>query len=256
MTERDPWTVLSQYTDARIARGHCGVSLPTREVLAFRLSHARAADAVMHEPDFDDLSSRFSAVAGNIMRVQSRVGGKDEYLKRPDLGRRLSEDSAAVISRSAEGTSPLICLTLADGLSGLALESHAEAFLRAFLPLIDDLRPRVVCLARYARVALSDEIGQLAGAALSLILIGERPGLSSPDSLGLYMTHSPRVGNTDEKRNCISNIRPGGLAPERAAVKAEWLVRRSLELSLSGVGLKDEQHSGYVPVLLRDTIGS
>jgi ethanolamine ammonia-lyase small subunit len=237
----DSWTSLRRFTGARIALGRAGSSLPTREVLGFRLDHARARDAVLRELDLDALAGTLSPLGLETARVRSRCRDKAEYLKRPDLGRRLSESSCADLEAVAPPGGCDLALVLADGLSSVAVERQALPLLAAFLPLCADLAIGPICLAKYGRVALSDEIGSLLGAKAVVILVGERPGLSSPDSLGAYLTFAPAVGTTDERRNCVSNIRPAGLPARRAAAKLDYLVRESLGRRLSGVGLKDEQ---------------
>jgi ethanolamine ammonia-lyase small subunit len=237
----DSWAALRRFTDARIALGRAGSSLPTKEVLGFRLAHARARDAVAFAPDTASLARGIEALGVQVLQAESRCRDRGEYLRRPDLGRRLCAESAQRLGAAAPQGGCDLAIVVADGLSGTAEERQAIPLLAAFLPLIEDLALAPVCLASLSRVALGDEIGSLLGARAVLIFIGERPGLSSPDSLGAYLTFAPAMGTTDERRNCVSNIRPAGLAPERAAVKLDYLVRESLRLSLSGVRLKDEE---------------
>jgi ethanolamine ammonia-lyase small subunit len=241
----DPWRPLKRYTNARIALGRAGSSLPTKEVLSLSLAHARARDAVLRELDLYGMGRTLSSLGIDVVPVTSACRDKEEYLQRPDLGRRLSEGSRETLgvlagARTANGDFDIV-LIVADGLSSLAVERQAKPFLEAYLPLAAGLKVGPLCLANYGRVALSDEIGSILGSRLVVILIGERPGLSSPDSLGAYLTFAPRVGTTDERRNCISNIRPEGLSPAKAAVKLDYLVRESLARSMSGISLKDEQ---------------
>jgi ethanolamine ammonia-lyase small subunit len=237
----DPWTSLRRYTAARIALGRAGSSLPTREVLGFRLDHSRARDAVLLELDADELGRRLREIGAESVRVISRCRDKAEYLQRPDLGRTLSDISRDALASAAPRDGCDLAVVVADGLSSVAAERQAPPLLSSLLPLCSGLRLGPVCLATYARVALSDEIGSILGASAVVILIGERPGLSSPDSLGAYLTFDPRAGTTDERRNCVSNIRPEGLHPRLAAAKIDYLVRESLRRRISGVGLKDEQ---------------
>jgi ethanolamine ammonia-lyase small subunit len=237
----DSWSSLKRYTAARIALGRAGASLPTREVLGFRLDHARARDAVLLELDLEALGDELGALGVETLRLRSLCRDKAEYLKRPDFGRRLSESSRAELGEAAPLGGCDLALVVADGLSSVAVERQALPLLSAFLPFCADLSLGPLCLAKYGRVALSDEVGSILAAKIVIILIGERPGLSSPDSLGAYLTFGPSIGTTDERRNCVSNIRPEGLEPARAARKLDYLVRESLKRGISGVGLKDEQ---------------
>jgi ethanolamine ammonia-lyase small subunit len=217
----DGWTSLGGLTAARIALGRSGHSLPTRELLAFELAHARARDAV-HESLRDWAPTLHSAARDRA-----------EYLRRPDLGRRLASDSAAKIV----GGDWDAVIIVADGLSATAVDRHARPVIDALLPLLADWRIAPISVVDQARVAISDEIGERIGASLALILIGERPGLSSPDSLGAYLTWSPRVGRTDAERNCVSNIRPEGLAPAEAARRVARLMHAARDRRLTGVKL-------------------
>lgn len=220
----DAWTSLRELTFARIALGRAGHSLPTRELLAFQLAHARARDAV-----HDALDVRhFRGLA-----LHSAARDRAEYLRRPDLGRRLDAASAARIERGNWDA----VIVVADGLSAIAVDRHAQAVIDALLPLVDGWRIAPLCIVEQGRVAIADEIGERIGAALSVILIGERPGLSSPDSLGAYLTWSPRSGRTDAERNCVSNIRPEGLDPQLAAQRIGMLMRAARERRLTGVAL-------------------
>jgi ethanolamine ammonia-lyase small subunit len=242
----DPWARLRRYTDARIALGRAGSSLPTVEVLGFRLAHARARDAVLFELDTNAIGLELETFGLGLVQATSRCRDKGEYLQRPDLGRRLSEVSRKTIAKAVPKDGCDLAIVVADGLSSFAAERQAAPFLSAFLPLVSDLRLAPICLATFARVALSDEVGSIFGAKIVVILIGERPGLSSPDSLGAYLTFAPKIGTTDERRNCISNIRPAGLSPSSAASKLDYLLRESLRRSISGVNLKDEQGRGEI----------
>lgn len=217
---------LRELTMARVGLGRTGNSLPLRRLLEFQLAHARARDAV-HYPFNPHL------IHGATV-VQSAARDRAEYLRRPDLGRRLG--CAVGLNKSNYDAVFVIC----DGLSPLAAERHAPALLDALLPKLEgwNLAPTVVC--ERGRVAIGDEIGERLGAALSVVLIGERPGLSSPDSLGAYLTWSPRPGRTDAERNCISNIRPEGLDIGPAAELLALLMTQSRSRRLSGVGLKPE----------------
>jgi ethanolamine ammonia-lyase small subunit len=246
LVQRDPWQALRRLTPARIALGRVGASLPTAEVLRFGLAHAQAQDAVQRPFDARSLAARLEADGWATLGVASRAATREHYLLRPDLGRRLDDASAARLDALAatEGAAPELVFVAADGLSSLAAERHAPALLAALRPLLPrGRRIGPIVVARQARVALGDEIGERLGASLVVVLIGERPGLSSPDSLGLYLTHAPRVGRVDAERNCISNVRAGGLAPQRAAARLAWLVAESMRRGLSGVQLKEASAS-------------
>jgi ethanolamine ammonia-lyase small subunit len=245
LVQRDPWQALRLLTPARIALGRVGVSLPTDEVLRFGLAHAQARDAVQRPFDARSLAARLEADGWATLGVASRAATREHYLLRPDLGRRLDEASAARLDAlAAGGATAELVFVAADGLSSLAAERHAPALLAALRPLLPrGRRIGPVVIARQARVALGDEIGERLGASLVVVLIGERPGLSSPDSLGLYLTHAPRVGRVDAERNCISNVRAEGLAPPRAAARLAWLVVESMRRGLSGVQLKEASAS-------------
>ena len=240
-TEPDPWAALRAFTAARIALGRVGTSAPLREALAFKLAHAHARDAVYSTLATDELLAGLHSLHLPMCPVHSCAATRQEYLQRPDWGRRLNEASAALLSQQAADDHD-IAIVLADGLSATAVNDHALPLLRLLLPELQQagLRMAPVVLAEQARVALGDEIGHLLRARLVLVLIGERPGLSSPNSLGAYFTYAPRPGLTDEARNCVSNIRPEGLAYPLAAAKLIFLVCEALRLRLSGVGLKDQ----------------
>jgi len=246
LVQRDPWQALRRLTPARIALGRVGASLPTAEVLRFGLAHAQAQDAVQRPFDARSLAARLEADGWATLGVASRAATREHYLLRPDLGRRLDDASAARLDAlAAGGAAAELVFVAADGLSSLAAERHAPALLAALRPLLPrGRRIGPVVVARQARVALGDEIGERLGASLVVVLIGERPGLSSPDSLGLYLTHAPRVGRVDAERNCISNVRAEGLAPPRAAARLAWLVAESMRRGLSGVQLKEASASG------------
>lgn len=245
----DPWTRLRRFTPARIALGRAGGSLPTRALLEFGAAHAGARDAVHHPLDAGPLLEGLAARGLGQLSVASAAGDRPTYLCRPDLGRRLDQDSSASLEAwraASDGDPPDLVLVLADGLSALAIERHALPLIDALLPVLGDLRLGPVAVARQARVALGDEVGALLAARQVVVLIGERPGLSSPDSLGLYLTHAPRPGRTDAERNCISNVRPEGLAYVDAARRLAFLIRGARELGVSGIALKDD--SATLPV--------
>ena len=238
----DPWASLRAYTAARIALGRTGSSVPLREALAFRLAHAHARDAVYSTLDVARLTAQLTARALPVQPVRSRAATREQYLQRPDYGRQLARESRQQLQEAAAPDAADVALILADGLSATAVNEHALPLLRELLPKLRQAGFRLapVVLAEQARVALSDEIGELLGAQLALMLIGERPGLSAPHSLGAYLTYAPRPGRTDEARNCVSNIRPEGLPYAAAADKLFYLVQESLRRQLSGVALKDE----------------
>lgn len=251
----NPWSGLRQFTDARIALGRSGVSLPTAPQLAFQLAHAQARDAVHRGLDVARLAEGLSAAWPDApppcVLLHSAALDRHHYLQRPDLGRRLDAASLEVLSqlyRPAFADTLVqerpydLALVVADGLSALAIEQNAAPFLHALHQRMDGEGWRVapLCIAQQARVAIGDEIGEALGAKAVVVLIGERPGLSSPDSMGLYLTWMPRVGLTDASRNCISNVRPAGLAYADAALKLHYLLTQARVRQLSGVDLKDE----------------
>lgn len=238
----DPWAHLRRHTPARIALGRAGVSATTREVLGFSLAHAQARDAIHLPLDTAALVEAVQDQGWSAVQVlASRARHRHEYLLRPDLGRRLAPDSAAQLS--APRPAPDLVVVVGDGLSPLGIQRHAPALLAALRGALDPaLRLGPLVLVREARVAVGDEVGERLGAAMVAMLVGERPGLSSPDSVGIYLTHAPRVGCTDAQRNCISNVRPAGQDLATAARRLAWLVREGRRLGLTGVGLKD--HSG------------
>ena len=236
---RDLWDAWRDQTRARVALGRVGSALPTTALLTFELDHAQARDAVHQALDVDALDADIKALGVETLRVKSAAADRATYLLRPDLGRRLDETSRVALERSDRSQCD-VALVVADGLSALGVQRHAAAFLAAAIPLFEELSVGPVVIAEQGRVALGDEIGVLLKARVVVVAIGERPGLTSPDSLGLYLTFAPGIGRHDAERNCISNVRPEGLAPAAAAAKLAWLLRASLRRALSGVGLKDE----------------
>ena len=238
----DPWADLRAHTQARLALGRAGAALPTAELLRFGMAHAQARDAVHIPLDADALAAQLQALGCATRLVHSAAPDRATYLLRPDLGRRLCNADAAVLrDMPAEGGAPIdLLVVVADGLSSLAVARQAP-------PLVQAIRQQApagwhigpVVIAQQARVALGDEVGSLLEARMVAVLIGERPGLSSPDSLGIYLTWHPQVGRSDAERNCISNVRPEGLEPARAAARLWWLCRAARQLGLTGVGLKD-----------------
>jgi ethanolamine ammonia-lyase small subunit len=245
MTQRDDgvtpdlWQDWRAATPARLALGRAGQGMPTEETLRFGWAHAMARDAIHAALDTAALAQALQADGWDCHTVRSCAADRATYLRRPDLGRQLDPGDARQLRAGAAGCD--LCLVIGDGLSSLAVARHAVPLLAALRPQLPaGLRLAPVAIATQARVALADEIGEAFGAQLSAILIGERPGLSSPDSLGIYLTHGPRRGRHDAQRNCISNVRPQGLSYAAAAFKLAWLVRESLRRGLSGVELKDE----------------
>ena len=241
----NPWQEWRKSTPARLALGRAGAGMPTDETLRFGWAHAMARDAIHAALDLDRLEAELRADGWQVERVRSRAPDRTTYLRRPDLGRQLDADDAAKLRADAAAIDsaqrPEICVVIGDGLSSLAVERHAVPLLRALRKhLPPDTRFTPVVIASQARVALADEPGEVFGARISVMLIGERPGLSSPDSLGIYLTHSPGRGRHDAERNCISNVRPEGLPYDLAAFKLAWLMREALRRGLTGVGLKDE----------------
>jgi ethanolamine ammonia-lyase small subunit len=241
----DPWGSLRQHTAARIALGRAGGSLPTAELLKFSFDHAEARDAVHSELDLDRLQTDLRTVGLPILKVASRACDRFTYLQRPDLGCELdqeSQDALESVSKSNIDGFDII-LIVADGLSAMAAQLHAAPLVSALVAMLQKDRCRVgpLVLARFARVGLQDQIGHIPRASASLILLGERPGLGTADSLGAYLVFNPRPGNTNADRNCVSNIRPAGLPLSTAAETLHYLVMESLLRQMSGLGLKDER---------------
>lgn len=245
----NPWQALRRFTDARIALGRAGVSLPTRELLAFQLDHARARDAVHLALDTDGLQRQLATAGLDNLCLHSAAADRHTYLQRPDLGRRLDTASAARLDdgcRQQGGPARFdLAIVIADGLSALAIQQHAVPLLLALGRRLaaEEWRLAPIVLVRQGRVAVGDEVGARLGADNLVMLIGERPGLSSPDSLGIYLTHGPRVGLTDASRNCISNVRPAGMSHESAAYRLHYLLTEARRRGISGVALKDETES-------------
>ncbi len=257
MNTPDPWAALRRHTAARIALGRAGVSLPTTEWLRFSVAHAMARDAV-HEPlDGPALVRGLQSHEFEPLVLESAAPDRATYLRRPDLGRRLSDRSRALLQAlagteagvDADADGADVAVVLADGLSARATQTHALPLLLALRPLLQAQGQRlgVVAVATQARVALGDEVGAGLRARAVLLLVGERPGLSSPDSLGAYLTWAPRVGCSDAQRNCVSNIRPEGLAIGAAAYRIAWLLAAARQLGATGVSLKDRSDEPLLP---------
>ncbi|MBL8471841.1 MAG: ethanolamine ammonia-lyase subunit EutC [Rhodocyclaceae bacterium] len=237
--QSDAWSELRRYTRARIALGRAGNSLPTAEVLKFSLAHAQARDAVHLALPRDQLLAALAAAGHAALAVHSAAADRAQYLRRPDWGRKLDDASRASLLAARPAEPPDVVFVIADGLSATA-SAHAEPLLQILLTRLQGWRVGPIVVAEQARVALGDDIGALLGARQVVMLIGERPGLSSPDSLGIYLTYAPRPGRTDAERNCISNVRPEGLGYEHAAHTLHFLLAGARRLGLSGIGLKDD----------------
>lgn len=240
----NPWTKLRQFTPARIALGRTGISLPTSAHLDFQLAHARARNAVHHVLDRERLKAALEERGHEVVMVHSAAPDRPTYLQRPDLGRRLDDASRHWLEARGKGSHD-VAFVIADGLSAFAIETNVVPFLDVMVPRAgrEGWRLAPISIVGQGRVASGDEIGELMGAELVVMLIGERPGLSSPDSLGIYLTFKPRVGTTDADRNCISNVRREGLSYEDAAHKLVYLIGEARRRQLSGVHLKDESEA-------------
>ncbi len=250
LIHQDPWRKLRQFTDARIGIGRVGTSIPTEELLQFQLSHAQAIDAVHVPLDTEQLRTELAQDA--LLKpylpgfsLHSQAVDRMTYLQRPDLGRRLDDESMAKLkAHSDQSLTPYdLAIVIVDGLSSYAITHHAKPFINALVSLFsDDHTPWTLaplCIVEQGRVAVGDDVGEAINAKEVLVLVGERPGLSSPDSLGLYLTWNPVRGTEDSLRNCISNVRPQGLKYQAAAQKCFYLLSESRRLKLTGVGLKD-----------------
>lgn len=239
MIRFDPWQGLRRFTPARIALGSVGNSLPTAELLRLGLAHAEARDAVYQPFDAALLEEALQVLSFPVLRVRSRATDRTTYLLRPDLGQSLDDESSALL-KEQESKGFDILFVLSDGLSPIAVQRHALPLLQSVKPLLPvERRIGPLIIVEQSRVALGDEIGELLHVQTVVVLIGERPGLSSPDSLGIYLTFQPKVGRTDAERNCISNIRPEGLEYGSAARRLVWLLDEARRTQLSGVRLKD-----------------
>lgn len=257
MSTHDSWRLLREFTDARIALGRSGASLPTDEVLKFGLAHAQARDAI-HQPfQSDALISELEALDLSTLTVHSAATDRHCYLKRPDLGRRLSDESRDSLSGYTQKGDDLV-IVIGDGLSSHAVHRQAAPLVRALLPYLGELGLSLgpVVLAHQSRVALGDEIGELLNSKAVVILIGERPGLSSPDSLGVYLTWKPERQRLESDRNCISNVRPAGLNYDAAAFKLAWLLEQAFLRRLTGVRLKDESDNPALHQRVKPLSGS
>jgi ethanolamine ammonia-lyase small subunit len=252
---RDPAASLREYTDARIGLGRVGVSLPLKDWLSFKLDHAKARDAVYAPFEPQDLSEELIKAGYPTIFVGSRARDKKEYLVRPDLGRRLSEESKSnlISLRDRNGwEGPDVLVTIADGLSAIAVRSHAVETALKFLRIIEESglnkgEKFPIVLITGGRVAISDEIAEILKAKMVVTLIGERPGLTAPDSMSAYLTYGAYAGIMEESRNCVSNIRPKGMSLDDAVVKICYIVQKALALRISGTDLKDDMPDNYLP---------
>jgi ethanolamine ammonia-lyase small subunit len=232
---------LRELTPARVGLGRAGASLPTKALLAFTLDHARARDAVHAVFDVPAITAGLGELGFEACDVRSRARSRKEYLGRPDLGRKLDPASRHRLASSHSGSCQL-AIVIGDGLSPSAVNAHAVQLVRSLMPRLAQGGIAIgrAVVASGARVALGDEIGAASGARMIVMLIGERPGLSAPDSLGAYLTFAPKAGLTDAMRNCVSNIHAAGLSYDEAAFRIAWLVREGLARGITGVALKDE----------------
>ena len=243
-THIDEWEKLKQFTDARIAIGRAGCSIPTQAMLEFQLAHAQARDAVYQVLDTTNIQKNLKKIGLESLAVHSQALDKEEYLKRPDLGRVINNEAKQILQHYQEkNNQPFdVCIVIGDGLSALAIEENAVSFISALKMYIEQekwsLAP--IIIASGSRVALGDQVAEIFNAKMLIMLIGERPGLSSPDSMGIYYTWEAKTGFLDAKRNCISSVRPAGLSIAIAVQRLMNLMKKSNELGYSGVNLKDE----------------
>lgn len=239
------WRRLRDFTEARIGLGHTGCSITTEHHLAFQYAHACAQDAVWRSLNWDVVTSGLVKMDVEIIKVESEATDRGEYLQRPDYGRQLSDASRNKLLVLDKKPADIL-IVIADGLSSTAIEQNAVSMTKSLLEAFKEqgLACPYVCLAEQSRVALGDEVAQLLNAKHLVLLVGERPGLSSPNSLGIYYTYSAKTGYTDAKRNCISNVRTGGQSVSAATNRLMWLVREAEVRKLSGVQLKDESDLG------------
>jgi ethanolamine ammonia-lyase small subunit len=228
------WRRFTGVTRARIGLGRAGDALPTAHLLDFQYAHARARDAVAAQADFAALAAQLDPIP--TLSVHSAASDRSIYLRRPDLGRVLARDSAALLSNGPYDA----VFVIADGLSASAVQTHAAAVLKAAVARLPGWALGPAVLASQARVALGDDIGARMGATMIVVLIGERPGLTVPNSLGVYLTYAPQIGRRDAERNCISNIHADGLTYDAAAEKLAWLMSRARMVRLTGVALKED----------------
>ncbi len=229
--QKDPWENLRSLSKARIALGNSGGSLPTKEVLSFQEDHAFTKDAIYSDLKEKELLEQLQEFELPVYQFQTKVSDRKEYLKRPDFGKKLVEDT------KTEKSNFDILFILTDGLAADAINERAIPLLKEIIPQLNNYKIGL-CLVKYGRVAIGDEIAEKVGAKFTAVLIGERPGLSSPKSMGIYTTFDPKSGITDERRNCISNIHENGLSIERASKLLQYFIKESFRRKLSGVKLK------------------
>lgn len=240
MTDAMNWPALRGHTTARIGLGRVGVSLPTARHLDFQLAHARARDAVHAALDVDGIAAALARAGHQVLRLRSAAPDRATYLRRPDLGRRL--DPAMLHALRLIPCD--LAFVIADGLSAAAVNTQAAAVMQEVLAVLPNPgRVGPVCLVEQGRVAVSDEVGARLGAALVVVLIGERPGLSAADSMGAYITHAPAIGTPDAKRNCVSNIRPQGLGLAEAGATIANVVAAARLHQLTGVALETRMNA-------------
>jgi len=253
----NPWAALKEYTDARIGLGRTGISIPTSHSLQFQLAHAQAQDAVHLPLDDESIIEQLKNINLNQeiftpILLHSQAANRTVYLQRPDLGRRLDKKSIEILQKvnTLKDENYDLSIVVVDGLSSLAIKENASIFIKKLIEtLIFDKQPwniAPITIVRQGRVAIGDEVAEILNSKTSIVLIGERPGLSSPDSMGLYLTYNPKVGLTDESRNCISNIRIEGLSYEEGIKKTMYLLKESRRLKLSGVNLKDRTTNNII----------
>lgn len=239
LIKSDPLIALKEFTAARIGIGRVGNSIPLKHSLEFKLAHAHARDAVYSLLDVEGLRASLGIFKVPVLQLHSKALTRHKFLKRPDLGRMVNEASAMLLADYRNRYD--VVIIIADGLSATAVNENTIDMLSFLVPMLVDVKLTLapICLVEQGRVAIGDDIAHSLNAQLSLVLIGERPGLSSADSMGAYLTYNPRPGLTDELRNCVSNIRPEGLTSKPAADKIFYLIREAFARKLSGVALKD-----------------
>lgn len=247
---KDPWFDLRRFTQARIGQGRAGSAIPTSAQLDFQLAHAMARDAVHQTWQVDEFAKALALKGLQPLVLATPISHRTQYLLRPDLGRCLDQPSRQLLE-SQMNESIDVTLIVSNGLSSTAVDKHGLGLLNAIVTAYAQYQLKLgpISLLPNARVAVADEIGSLQNARLAVIIVGERPGLSASDSLGIYLTYAPRIGNTDAERNCLSNIRPpAGLSYETAASKLAYLTVQALQRGISGVALKDDLPSHRLEV--------
>ncbi len=238
LVQTDPSELLKTQTNARIGLGNVGGALPTGQILSLKLDHARAKDAVFSPLETEKLINELSIFNLPIFCLKSKAENKIEYLKRPDLGRRLDASSVEILKKNND--TPDIVLIITNGLSAEAINAQVVEILKTIIPEFTKKYKLALVVVENGRVSIADEIGELLNVQFSAIFIGERPGLSSPKSMGIYTTFQPKIGLTDESRNCISNIHPDGLSISQAVQILNYFMEESFRNSYSGFNLKLE----------------